>query len=48
MDVEQYSKLAQSVYRMASYMHRFEVPNADLTPLTEVAKQQLSHCILKG
>jgi hypothetical protein len=48
MDVEQYAKLAQSVYRMASYMHRFEVPNADLTPLTEVAKQQLSHCILKG
>lgn len=44
MDVDQYSKLAQSIYRMASYMHRFEIPNADLTPLNEVAKQQFPHC----
>lgn len=35
---------AQTIYRMASYMHRFETVNAKLPTLYSIAEQQLDKC----
>lgn len=44
MAVDDYSKATTSICRMASFMHRFEIPNSKLQSLQEIAQQQYPNC----
>jgi hypothetical protein len=44
MTLGQYKEFAQTIHRMGSYMHRFEIVHAKLLTLWNVAEQQFAKC----
>lgn len=41
---DRYLDVSNSIIRMASYMHRFEIPKAKLSTLMQISEEQLPRC----